>query len=98
MTNYSVGKFKMKISQTRLKQIIIEELTKKDVKDIVASEIEKQLTSKKVKKIIEDEIISALGKPKSRDEVADIAKKVLKRLYKDMSVQHPYMIDRIKVV
>lgn len=87
----------MKISQTRLKQIIIEEITKKDVRDIVNSEIEKQLASKKIKKMIEDEVISSLGKSKSRDEVADIAKKVLKRLYKDMSVQHPYMIDRIKV-
>ena len=90
-------KLKMKISQTRLKQIIIEEITKKDVRDIVNSEIEKQLASKKIKKMIEDEVISSLGKSKSRDEVADIAKKVLKRLYKDMSVQHPYMIDRIKV-
>ena len=87
----------MKISQTRLKQIIIEEITKKDVRDIVNSEIEKQLASKKIKKMIEDEVISSLGKSKSRDEVADIAKKVLKRLYKDMSVQHPYMIERIKV-
>jgi mannitol-1-phosphate/altronate dehydrogenase len=87
----------MKISQKRLKEIILEELTKSDVKDIVSKEVEKQLSSRKIRKIIEDEIISALGKPKSRDEVADIAKKVLKRLYKDMSVQHPYMIDRIKV-
>ena len=44
-----------------------------------------------------DEVMFSLGKSKPRDEVADIAKKVLKRLYKDMSVQHPYMIDRIKV-
>tara|TARA_Y100000004_G_C8771148_1_gene350770 strand:- start:215 stop:478 length:264 start_codon:yes stop_codon:yes gene_type:complete len=87
----------MKISQKRLKEIVVEELTKKDVKDIVASEIEKQLSSKKIKQIIEDEIISALGKSKSRDEVANISKKVLKKLYKDMAVQHPYMIDRIKV-
>ena len=87
----------MKISQARLKQIIVEEITKKDVKDIVSSEIDKQLASRKVKKIIEDEIIDALNKPKTKDEVANIAKKVLKQLYKDMSVQHPYMIDRIKV-
>ena len=87
----------MKISQTRLKQIIIEEITKKDVRDIVNSELEKQLSSKKIKKMIEDEVIDSLSKSKTRDEVADIAKKVLKRLYKDMSIQHPYMIDRIKV-
>ncbi len=87
----------MKISRKRLKQIVLEELTKADVKDIVSSEVEKQLSSKKIKNIIEDELVKALSKPKSKEEVANIAKKVLKRLYKDMSVQHPYMIDRIKV-
>tara|TARA_A100001011_G_scaffold658_1_gene776 strand:- start:7262 stop:7525 length:264 start_codon:yes stop_codon:yes gene_type:complete len=87
----------MKISRKRLKKIVLEELTKADVKDIVSSELEKQLSSRKIKKLIEDELVNALSKPKSKDEVANIAKKVLKRLYKDMSVQHPYMIDRIKV-
>jgi|TARA_E500000331_G_C17179948_1_gene680097 uncharacterized membrane-anchored protein YjiN (DUF445 family) len=87
----------MKISRKRLKKIVLEELTKADVKDIVGSELEKQLSSRKIKKLIEDELVNALSKPKSKDEVANIAKKVLKRLYKDMSVQHPYMIDRIKV-
>jgi DNA polymerase II large subunit len=87
----------MKISSKRLREIILEELTKADVKSIVSDEVEKQLSSKKTKKLIEDELVKALGKSKPKDEVADIAKKVLKRLYKDMSVQHPYMIDRIKV-
>ena len=70
-------------------------MSRKKQRDI--NRAEKQLASKKIKKMIEDEVIDALNKPKTRDEVADIAKKVLKRLYKDMSVQHPYMIDRIKV-
>ena len=87
----------MKITRTRLKQLIIEELTKKDVKDIVSTEVAKQLTSKKIKKIIEDELVGALSKPKNKEEVASIVKKVLKQLYKDMSIQHPYMIDRVKV-
>ena len=42
----------MKITRTRLKQLIIEELTKKDVKDIVSTEVAKQLTSIKNKHII----------------------------------------------
>jgi uncharacterized membrane-anchored protein YjiN (DUF445 family) len=87
----------MIISPKRLKELIYEELTKAEVKSIVADEVEKQLSSKKTKKLIEDELVKALGKSKSKDEVANIAKKVLKRLYKDMAVQHPYMIDRIKV-
>tara|TARA_R110002051_G_scaffold109140_2_gene181862 strand:- start:150 stop:413 length:264 start_codon:yes stop_codon:yes gene_type:complete len=87
----------MKIKHERLKELIYEELSKADVKKIVADEVKKQLSSRKVKKIIEDEIVTALGKSKSKDEIANIAKKVLKRLYKDMAVHHPYMIDRIKV-
>jgi len=37
---------------------------------------------------------------KSKDVKADmgeIAKEVLKKLYKDLSLHHPYIIDRIKV-
>ena len=30
-------------------------------------------------------------------EIGDITKKVLKKLYKDLSYHHPYIIDRIKV-
>tara|TARA_R110002110_G_scaffold92054_1_gene239586 strand:+ start:527 stop:790 length:264 start_codon:yes stop_codon:yes gene_type:complete len=87
----------MQIKEKRLRELIYEELNKTDVKQIVADEVEKQLSSRKFRKILEDELVIALGKSKSKDEVANIAKKVLKKLYKDMAVSHPYMIDRIKV-
>jgi len=32
-----------------------------------------------------------------QDDITDITKKVMKRLYKDLSYHHPYIIDRIKV-
>jgi uncharacterized membrane-anchored protein YjiN (DUF445 family) len=87
----------MKLDHQLLKALIVEELTKTEVKGLVADEVEKQLKSRKVAAIIEDEILKALGKPKAKEEVAEIAKKVLRQLYKDMSVTHKYMIDRIKV-
>ena len=96
MTNYRVGK-SMLINPQILKQLITEELTKSEVKDIVAKEVTKQLASRDTKRIIEDELGKLLGKSKAKDEIAEIAKKVLKRLYKDMAISHPYMIDRIKV-
>jgi endonuclease IV len=30
-------------------------------------------------------------------DIGEIAKKVIKKLYKDLSFHHPYIIDRIKV-
>ena len=33
----------------------------------------------------------------TKDDIGEITKKVLKRLYKDLSFHHPYIIDRIKV-
>jgi len=48
-------------------------------------------------KILEDEIVKALGKKASKDEIGEITKKVMKKLYKDLSLHHPYIIDRIKV-
>jgi galactose-1-phosphate uridylyltransferase len=38
-----------------------------------------------------------LKKPEVKDDMGEIVKKVLKKLYKDLSLQHPYIIDRIKV-
>ncbi len=87
----------MLLTPEKLVAIIKEELTKGEVQKIVSDEVEKQLRSRKTKDLIEDELINLLGKSKGQDEVAEIAKKVLKRLYKDMAVSHPYMIDRIKV-
>jgi uncharacterized membrane-anchored protein YjiN (DUF445 family) len=87
----------MLLTPKKLKVLISEELTKADVRKIASEEFEKQMRSRKTKDLIEDELIKILGKSKGKDEVAEIAKKVLKRLYKDMAVSHPYMIDRIKV-
>tara|TARA_R110000744_G_scaffold68959_1_gene140160 strand:+ start:590 stop:823 length:234 start_codon:yes stop_codon:yes gene_type:complete len=77
--------------------MIVEVLTKSEVKDIVAKEVTKQLASRDTKKLIEDELGKLLGKSAAKDDIAEITKKVLKQLYKDMAVNHPYMIDRIKV-
>jgi len=87
----------MLLTPEKLKSIISEELTKADVRKIVGDELDKKLNSRKTKDIIEDELLKLLGKTKAKDEMAEIAKLVLKRLYKDMAVSHPYMIDRIKV-
>ena len=33
----------------------------------------------------------------SKEEIGDVAKTVLKKLYKDLAYHHPYVIDRIKI-
>lgn len=83
-----------------IEQLIVEELTRDDkaeIRQIINRELDKKLKSKEVKDMIEDEIIKSYKKPDTKEEVAEIAKKVLKTLYRDMSLKHPYMIDRIKV-
>lgn len=81
----------MIISKSKLRALIVEELTKTDKDEI------KRMISKELKSMIEDELAKALKSKGIRDSVGDISKTILKRLYKDMSVQHPYIIDRIKV-
>ena len=63
---------------------------------MVSDELDKKL-NKELKKALEAELPKALGSKASKDEIGDIAKKVLKKLYKDLSLHHPYIIDRIKV-
>ena len=81
----------MRISKSKLRALIVEELTKTDKDEI------KRMISKELKAVVEDEIAKALKSKGIRDDIGDISKTILKRLYKDMSVQHPYIIDRIKV-
>ena len=81
----------MQITKSRLRTLIIEELTKADKAEI------KRMISKELKKMVEDEVVKAIKSKDVKDDIGDISKKILKKLYKDMSVHHPYIIDRIKV-
>ena len=69
---------------------------KEDIKGIVKKELD-ALFSKELKKALEDELIKALKKKNVKDDIADITKKIMKKLYRDLSLQHPYIIDRIKL-
>ena len=73
----------MKITKARLKQIINEELTRQDKTD--------------VKKMVQDELEKLLKKKDTKDQMGEIVKKIMKKLYKDLSLEHPYIIDRIKI-
>ena len=69
---------------------------KEDIKGIVKKELD-ALFSKELKKGLEDELVKALKKKDIKDDIAEITKKIMKKLYKDLSLQHPYIIDRIKL-
>ena len=89
-------------NERNIKQMIREELTKgdeADIKKLIAKEISSSQTevARAVKAAVEDEIFKALKTKAVKDDVAEITKKILKRLYKDLSLQQPYVIDRIKV-
>ena len=82
-----------------VKETLNEELTKTDkadIKTLISKELDKTL-KKEVKKILEDELSKALNSKATKEEIGDITKKVMKKLYKDLSYHHPYIIDRIKV-
>ena len=50
-----------------------------------------------MKDLVAKEVEKSLNSVASKEQIGDITKKVLKKLYKDLSLQHPYIIDRIKV-
>jgi len=64
-------------------EVINEELTRQDKTD--------------VKKMVQDELGKLLKKKDAKDQVGEIVKKIMKKLYKDLSLEHPYIIDRIKI-
>ena len=76
-----------------------EELTKTDkaeIKRMISKELDSSL-QKELKKALEEELAKALKSKDIKTDIGEISKKVLKKLYKDLSLHHPYIIDRIKV-
>lgn len=85
----------------KIKNLLNEELSssdKSEIKDLFKKELNKFIDSKELKKIIEDEIQNAVSKDKkTREEIADLYKKITKELYKDLSINNSYIIDRLKI-
>ncbi len=85
----------MDVPRTRLKEMILEELSKKDkaeIKKMVTKELDSALN-----KAVKEELEKVLKSKDIKNDIGVITKDVLKKLYKDLSFQHPYIIDRIKV-
>ena len=89
----------MKITKSYIIELLNEELTKTDkseIKKMVDKQVEKMLKSE-LKKALEEELTKALKSKDVKEDVGEIAKTVIKKLYKDLSFHHPYIIDRIKI-
>ncbi len=89
----------MEITKAKLVQLINEELTRADkseIKKMIDDAIEKGV-KRDLKKHLEDELVKTLKSKDVKADIGEIAKKVIKKLYKDLSFHHPYIIDRIKI-
>ena len=88
----------MKLNKKALKQIILEELTKKEVKEIAKEEAEKVFT-KLLKSELEDHLVKLIKKRGglTREEVSIVARDMIKRLYRELSFNYPQILDRIKL-
>jgi len=93
----------MKISINEIKQIIAEELSstdKNDIERMIKQQLKKDLEDavvKAVEKAVKEEVKSVMGDKTTQKEMAEISKTIIKKLYKDLSFHHPYIIDRIKL-
>lgn len=76
--------------------ILREELTKSEIKKLINDEIT-AFARQQLKKMVEEELEKALGKTDIKNKVGDISKDILKKLYKDLSLHHTYVIDRVKL-
>jgi transcriptional accessory protein Tex/SPT6 len=87
------------LSKEYIVSLIKEELSRTDkseIRKMIDTAIEKEV-KKDLKKHLEDELAKALKSTQIKGDIGEIAKKVIKKLYKDLSFHHPYIIDRIKV-
>ena len=47
--------------------------------------------------MVEEELAKLLKKSDIKNDIGDISKEILKKLYKDLSLHHTYVIDRVKL-
>tara|TARA_R100001082_G_scaffold30785_1_gene15488 strand:- start:328 stop:594 length:267 start_codon:yes stop_codon:yes gene_type:complete len=88
----------MKISKPELKKIIVEELTKKEVREIAKEEAEK-IFRKLLKSELEDHLVKLVKKRggMTREEISIVARDMIKKLYRELSFNYPQILDRIKL-
>ena len=89
----------MLLSKQSVVALINEKLSaddKSDIRKMIGTELDKRI-KRELKYILTDEIAKALKTKDTKADIGEIAKKVIKKLYKDLSFHHPYIIDRIKV-
>lgn len=92
-----------KLVHNLITTLLHEELTKTDKKEI--ERISKKAAKKEIdaamksfkKSELEKEITKILGSKASKEEAAKITKAVIKRLYRELAINYPAIIDRIKV-
>mgnify|MGYP003110260003 CR=1 FL=1 len=83
--------------------LLVEKFTKTDMKEIERisrKEAQKEITKvvgKDLQKTIKTEVEKILKNKATKEELANITKAVMKKLYKDIAVSYPQTIDRIKV-
>ena len=71
-----------------------EEMTKTEIKDIVKDEISKVLKAE-LKKMVEEELKKVLKDRDMKNQIGDITKEIMKKLYKELSVHQTYIVDRV---
>lgn len=90
-------------SKERIKNIINEVLTKSDetrIQSIARREAKseiKKVVGNNLKKTIQEELRKELGRKATQQEIADISKKVITKVYRELSYTYKPIIDRITI-
>ena len=81
--------------ESRIKLMVLEELTKTDAKKIAKDEAER-VALRVFKDEFESQLSKALKKKTIKDELSGLSKDVIKKIYRELSFNYPAIIDRIK--
>ncbi len=93
----------MKITRRQIRNILKEALTKTDIQDIerIARKEAKdeiiKVVGKDLRKTIQEEVAKVLKDKASKQEIGEITKQVIKKMYREISLTQPQILNRIKV-
>jgi hypothetical protein len=101
---YVGGRSSLVEFKNNIRKLVHETLTRSDetriqslARQVAKEEMRKAFGGGTFKQAIETEIIKALGKRATKQEIAEITKAVLVKLYRELSYSYRPVIDRIKV-
>jgi hypothetical protein len=92
-------KYALKILYTSVSEQLQENVIMNKIKIVLKENkvLSESLTKEEIRKLVRDELEKLLNNKEIKKEIGEISKNLLKKLYRELSVNSTYVVDRIDI-